>query len=158
MNGREIEGSNISMTKLIPNVDDCFMPKVQGGDNDEMDAMTQTQLQSTVLIMIYSVNFANSLAKENHKAYINSLIGLSSMTPGYSYPFVPTTFPYSYGYGATPFIATQFVPFMNGGNAVQPNECSVLRLCLMIRCSTCCYDASDHSSSNGRIKSTDHSC
>lgn len=44
MNGREIEGSNISMTKLIPNVDDYSMHKVQGGDNDEMDAMTQTQL------------------------------------------------------------------------------------------------------------------
>lgn len=28
MNGREIEGSNISMTKLIPNVDDYSMLKV----------------------------------------------------------------------------------------------------------------------------------
>lgn len=98
--------------------------------------------------MIYSVNFATSLAKENHKAYINSLIGLSSMTPAYSYPFVPTTFPYSYGYGATPYIATPFVPFMNGGNAVQSNGCTVLRSCMMNRCSTCCNYACDHTSSN----------
>lgn len=79
------------------------------------------------MILISSVNFANSLAKENHKAYINSLIGLSSVPTSYPYSFVPTPFPYSYGYGATPYIATPFVPFVNGGNAVQTNGCSVLR-------------------------------
>ena len=71
------------------------------------------------------MQFANQLAKENHRNYINHLIGAGSTSTPYNLPFAtPFSYPPPYSYPPPGYVASPYPSYYDPRNSQPSSNCN----------------------------------